>query len=310
MNRTRTLEYSGAPFGRPGDKIISSAAPSPALIQNLDIASPGFGRLTATAAATVAYLRGADSITAPDMPAGLDVYCGYVAPSTFENMIAVLTAFPGKRYVAITPNNLSAGDCLDVEPGDADPSGCPGFVLANPRPPHTAKPMIYASAGDVQACLNTLSAAGVSRARHFIISAHWIGIEHVCAPAVCGYPQADATQYANAPGYDSDVFAAYVFAPPVPAPLPGIPGGLRSTALSTICQLNVAWDAISSAATDPVTYGWQIERSADVSQWELEQTGRTTGTVATIANLSPRSKYRWRVSGGINWSGWQEITTP
>jgi hypothetical protein len=288
LNRARTTEYSGAPFGRPGDVL----PPLPSAMET----------------AAVTYLRGADSITAAAMPPDLDVYCGYLPPSSFANLPDVEKTFPGKRYVGFTPSNISSGDCLDVEPGDASPAECPGFVLANPRPPHVVKPMIYASAGDVAACVDELSSAGISRARYFIFSAHWIG-RHVCAPGICGYPQADQTQYANAPGYDSDVFAAYVFAPAVPAPLPGIPAGLRADPLSTICQVNVAWDEVTVAGVQHVTYQTQIERSADVNQWEPGPTIATDSPFATFANLSPRSKYRWRVSGG-NWSEWQEITTP
>jgi peptidoglycan hydrolase-like protein with peptidoglycan-binding domain len=82
--------------------------------------------------------------------------------------------------------------------------------------------MIYTSAGDMQAVINAMSAAGITRSQYYLWSAHWIG-QHICSPASCGFPSADGTQYASNNSYDSDVFYAYVF-PGAPVPVnPSLP---------------------------------------------------------------------------------------
>lgn len=185
-NRTRTLEYSGAPFGRPADKLL-----------------PAGKKATA-----VTIVQGQDSISATGMSGGLFFYCGYGAGS-FTNFGEVTARFPGKKYISIVPF-VATGDCLDVEPGDAVPANCPSFVRDNPHPAHTAKPVIYTSAGDVQAVIDALSAAGIQRTAYIIWSAHWIG-QHICSPASCGYPQADMTQYASNANFDSDEAFTWVW---------------------------------------------------------------------------------------------------
>jgi hypothetical protein len=125
--------------------------------------------------------------------------------------------------VSITPNGANGARCLDVEPGDATPAACPGFYrnsLHNGGQNDAGKPMIYTSAGDLQAVINAMSGAGIARSEYLLWSAHWIG-QHICAPNSCGYPASDATQYASNSSYDSDVFYSYCFGPgTVPSPWP------------------------------------------------------------------------------------------
>lgn len=208
----RTLEYSGAPFGRPGDSLnFAQGTGGRGLI--------GWTPGAEAAAATI--LSGQDSVSAGSMSKGLSVYC-YYAAGTFANGTAVKADFPDKTYLGITPYVLSPVSCLDVEPGDATPANCPAFVAGWVAVPGEAdKPVIYTSAGDLQAVINALTAAGHARSTYYLFSAHWIG-QHICSPAACGYPQSDATQWQSTAAFDSDEFMETIFGtvPPVALTFP------------------------------------------------------------------------------------------
>lgn len=289
MTRNRTVEYSGMPFGQPNTHLLAAIHPSP-----LVAATP--------------VLNGADSVTASSMDKGLDFYCGYSVESSFFNISEVMQDYPGKKYIEITPFRAVPRDCLDIEPGDSQPSDAPGFVRDNPKPVHVTLPMLYASAGDVQAVINALTSAGFPRSSYLIFSAHWIG-RHICSPTICGFPQADLTQWQNLPSEDLDAAYSYVFTPAVPPPPSQGPTGLGAKVVASNYQLNMSWDA---ARVNPrPLYHWQVQVKT-ATGWTPAGESYTTNTVATSRDLPPGHQGQWRVRGGIGdiWSPWQSFTIP
>lgn len=207
-------DYSGGMFGRPTAPLLSK---SWRLRHNvLGAAGKALSAYT-TAAET---LSGEDSIYVNNLQSGLGVYAGY-AYGTYDNWAALVKRFGATaRLVSLAPvvEESSWVMCLDIEPGNAAPDDAPAFQRL---PDHggAVRPIYYCSAGDLQLVIDALSAAGFARGEYDLWSAHWLGREHICAPAVCGYPQADATQWASYPDYDADIWTAAVFAaPPDPHP--------------------------------------------------------------------------------------------
>lgn len=199
-------DYSGQPFAQPkghlAKRLRIRAFGSP-----LDASSVMFGQ---------------DAISVSALTPGLAVYGGYKAPTGDINTWAQLLARFGStsaKLISICPIPFAAM-CLDIEPGNAPPSAAPAFMRLVQLGGVLNKPMFYMSAGDTQAVINALAGAGYARSSYYLWTAHWIG-SHVCGPASCGYPAADATQYASGASVDSDVFCSYVFTstPPDPYPL-------------------------------------------------------------------------------------------
>lgn len=207
-------DYAGGSFGRPDSRLLTK---SWRIQKNfLKAGDRAFEALDVGAAAS---LFGQDAVTVGNLAAGLSVYAGYCY-GTYTNISAIKARFPSARHVSITPRVQYSvpAMCLDVEPGDATPADCPAFQRIAGHD-GSAKPVYYTSAGDLQAVINALAAAGFPRNSYWLWSAHWIG-EHICGRATCGYPDADATQYASNAYVDSDVFRNYMFGPaPVVRPV-------------------------------------------------------------------------------------------
>lgn len=205
-------DWSGKKFGAPSPVIFTKSW----RIKHGSITLPLSDGVTAT-------MLGQDSITASLCTHGLPVYAGYLNGS-FANLNSFRADFPSAQYIlAISPDGENGARCVDCEPGDASVAAAARFVRDNlPETPPAqgrndqGKPMVYCSAGDSQAVVNAVSSLGITRSEWLLFSAHWIGL-HVCAPAGCGFPAADATQYASGSDFDSDVFYAYCFGT-APAP--------------------------------------------------------------------------------------------
>jgi hypothetical protein len=219
LHRMHELEYTGQPFGRPDTVLLPDAA-------------AGFRYATIAYETAQVVNLGADAVTVSNLPGGLVFYAGYVT-GIYNNYNAIVAAFPGKKYAGIS-TTVAPTDVYDIEPGGGTTADAGAFYDQSTHP-NLGLPAFYASAGDVQSVIDALTAAGKTRASYYIWSAHWIG-EHICAPSVCGYPQADGTQYASN-GYDSDAFYSYMFkgATPVP-PTPPIPTAQPLWAWCSKCQ--------------------------------------------------------------------------
>jgi len=169
-------------------------------------------------------LHGQDSIQASKMTHGLDFYCYYGAGS-FQNAAQVAQLFPDKRYVGISPFVTAGIDILDVEKGDSINADIPNHLRTNAKAPNLVLPGFYTSASNVAAANAVCAGNGIARNKYLVFSAHWTGTPHICAPSVCGYPQADLTQYASNADYDSDQTTQEVFHPmatPDPKPVTAI----------------------------------------------------------------------------------------
>lgn len=155
-----------------------------------------------------------DSVTASAMPRDGYAYQGYYNGS-FANMSAVKADHPGKVYESVTPNGDPGADELDIEPGDASVLDAPAFYRAKGG----KNVKYYTNAGNSQALINHMAANGIRRDHWKLRSAHWTG-RHTCAPYTCGYPVAEATQFASNNWYDTSlVTSPYFVTSPPPGPV-------------------------------------------------------------------------------------------
>ncbi len=207
VTRTRTTDWSGGKFG----------APNPFLLTKSWRIKHGF-RLPEQAQAL--YYYGQDGVDAAGCGQGLPVYAGYFN-GFYANLGDFRRLFPDAKFIlSVTPDGMKGARCVDCEPGDATPQDAAVFVRDNQPEAEgggkndAGKPMVYCSAGDAQAVIDACAALGFSRDKFLLFTAHWVG-QHICSPSACGYPAADATQYASNNAYDSDVFYAYCFGPPL-----------------------------------------------------------------------------------------------
>lgn len=147
----------------------------------------------------------------------------------YANSTAAKGAFPNAIHIQYDVfGTLPAMDILDVEPGDAPPIKAPPWKRAHDKTagPHTLpRAGIYCSASTVQTVITDMLDAGIKRQDFLVQSAHYGSGKHICGPTTCGYPQADATQYADkglrGENTDLNVFAEHFFgaiAPPPPDP--------------------------------------------------------------------------------------------
>ena len=251
MSAHSKTEFSGQPFGRPDSKFLSKSW----RIQK------GIRRFGSSS-----VLTGQDSIFVSLLQSGLAVYAGYVAGS-FTNYAQVVIRFPQAFNVSIAPWAGPIAMCLDVEPGDAIPGDTPvffnSFYASNNGVVN--KPVIYTSAGDVQAVIDAMSAAGIPRSAYYIWSAHWIGY-HICGPATCGFPQADGTQYASNNSFDSDAWFSYVFGPQ--SQTPTLSQGDTGTAVAAMQNRLITWSVLPAGSADG-NFGTGTERAVRAFQTML-----------------------------------------
>jgi hypothetical protein len=124
----------------------------------------------------------------------MDAAAGYVdgAWPTFRTLGQHVP--PGTQLVSISVFGNPA-DCIDVERGDANNSQGAAWARGRIDGGHW-KPIVYTSASNVTAMTNALHAAGVRRDQIRLWSAHYT-TRHICSPSVCGFPQADGTQWTS-----------------------------------------------------------------------------------------------------------------
>jgi hypothetical protein len=94
---------------------------------------------------------------------------------------------------------------------------------------NTPKPVIYCAA-------STAGQITADRGSYFLWSAHWGQIgKHICGKTVCGYPDADGTQWSDHGGvWDESLINDYVFQTnPIPPPIPVLPPPTTPTTPTT-----------------------------------------------------------------------------
>lgn len=173
-----------------------------------------------------------DAVVVSRMPRNSNAYAFYVDGGwpTVEQS----GQFPDTNHLTVT-TGLGPADGIDVEPGNAgwddDCAPVPGWVQSR-IDAGVYRPVIYAEGSAMQLIINRLSAAGISRDKYRLWSAHWEGA-HICGPSTCRLPAADGTQWACVnnlydvsllgPGFFSRPVPPKPVPPPKPKPVPAPP---------------------------------------------------------------------------------------
>lgn len=180
-----------------------------------------------------------DSVNVADLPPGYPAYLGYT-DGMFGTAAELERRFPAARLVLLTVNGSTmaahgarvlGGD--DSEPGNLTAVSAAGWALTQLQAGRKEPMVMYASVQGspgygMRDLVRELSAAGVTRDKVKLLTAHYGKGPHVCGPGSCGLLpyDADGTQYTNqfrTPAgavvdmsvLRDDFFAA---APPAPAP--------------------------------------------------------------------------------------------
>lgn len=179
------------------------------------------------AAQQVESVQGYDTVAAWNLIPSDGVFFVCYGDGAWPNESQARAYFPKLALLVLT-TGFGAFQGIDYEPGNGswgDWAGVANWMKG--RIAAGVKPVLYISASLTEMAIGELATNGIDRSQYFIDSAHWTGVRHLCAPAVCGYPDSDLTQYSGniggALGYDADVALATVFAPtptPTPAPTP------------------------------------------------------------------------------------------
>ena len=135
----------------------------------------------------------------PTSPHGGAV-AGYVQGANGWPDFGLLCALFPRAYHLSIGGSHEVARCIDVESGFASITDVPWW-FDHEADKSQGPPVLYGSASIVA----SLKAAAEGRP-HLIWSAHYNYRPHVCGPATCGFPQADATQWTDRaiPGGDAD----------------------------------------------------------------------------------------------------------
>lgn len=174
-----------------------------------------------------------DDVTVSLLPSGYSAYAGYV-DGIYANVGAIKSRFPNAHVLAIDVNASNiAANCLDVEPGDATNSAAVSWTKKK-LAAKNGTPVLYTSAGNAQALINALAAAGISRSQYLLWTAHYNGIEHICGSD--SYPKADGTQFTDralSKSLDESLVSDAFFGSPVTTTFP-IKQGQSGTDVATV----------------------------------------------------------------------------
>lgn len=134
-----------------------------------------------------------DDVTISLIPSNAAAVAGYVN-GTYADMTALKARFPNAHILDIAVSASADATCLDIESGDATNSQAADWVKRQ-KSRGLAKPVLYTSAGNSQALIDTLASAGIPRSDYVLWSAHYTGSAHICGND--GYPVADGTQFTD-----------------------------------------------------------------------------------------------------------------
>ncbi len=142
-----------------------------------------------------------DTIENGQFPPGGDAYAGYVDGGVGDqpNYAFVVSAFPDAHHLSIALFARDDADCLDVEPGAAQPSDIHGWHARQVARGIT-RPVIYASASTMEAeVLPVVAGLPGGRDAARLWTAHYGLGEHICGPATCNAlsTDADGTQWTS-----------------------------------------------------------------------------------------------------------------
>jgi hypothetical protein len=158
--------------------------------------------------------NGYDAIYAQDLPRAAlpidgDVYAGYV-DGDWPDFAEICKMFPQlsalDHVLGYTTGLDSNAEFIDIENGDATPEQAvdiwyPGASQKFWRPGN------YIQLSNFETLVELYADRGVEQYKCRFITAHWNGVPHVCGPNTgCSRYQADGTQWAMTPSYDSDQY--------------------------------------------------------------------------------------------------------
>src|ERR1700742_5026895 len=139
---------------------------------------------------SMATLAMFDDVTVSLLPSGHDAYAGY-ADGIYANPTAIRARFPNAHIIDIAVSASVDATCLDIETGDATNSQAVTWVKRQ-HSRGLKLPIVYTSAGNAQALINTLAGNGIARDTYVLWSAHYTNRSHICNKDP--YPIADGTQ--------------------------------------------------------------------------------------------------------------------
>ena len=169
-----------------------------------------------------------DSVYPGNIPVGYPAVLGY-CDGQWATESRLRALFPAARYVILTVTGLTlAADGIDCEPGNPDAAEAAAWAAGELTAQPASRPVVYAdleSPGySMTEVLAGLAALGIARDKVRLLTAHYTGKAHICAPATCPVTfTADGTQWTDSfPGaggapVDMSLLAANFFGT-VPAP--------------------------------------------------------------------------------------------
>lgn len=144
--------------------------------------------------------RMADSVNAAGLPAGFDLYAGYVN-GRYANMAQIEARFPGAKVIGISVTaSANNGTVLDVEQFDATPTQAPGWVEM--RRKAGIVPWVYCSESVWPAVIQAFTASQTPP------PLYWIAAYPGPGPVL--YPGSIAHQWADQGPYDESVAADFI----------------------------------------------------------------------------------------------------
>lgn len=173
-----------------------------------------------------------DAVTVANLPAGGDLYAGYVN-GRYANLSALRARFPSARIVTISVTASGVADVLDVERFDATPEQAPGWVRDMRAIGRV--PTVYCRASAWSACMAAFYRANVAGPFWWI--ANYDGDPAIPAGAVAkqfggnargGYDVSSVADYW--PGIDQKVTPMHT--PPI---------ALRAYVADCACPTGGAW---------------------------------------------------------------------
>lgn len=141
-----------------------------------------------------------DSIDIDQIPADAKAVAGYVN-GLWPTFALLKKHWPDARRLSIAVTSNADAECLDIEPGNAEPADGPAWVKRQlERGVH--KPVIYCAVSAAEEVLRRLRSAGIDRDEIRLWTAHYTLKPHICDQA-CGFgmsTRADATQWTDHSG--------------------------------------------------------------------------------------------------------------
>jgi hypothetical protein len=232
-----------------------------------------------------------DSITPANLTAGADAYLAYV-DGHWATLPAVQSRFPRAHLLtmAVFPSDNAMG--CDREPGDLAVTDVAGWVkrqLAR----GVWRPVVYASASNMGACLSALEHASIGRGEVRLLSAHYGAKEHICGPATCaepGCPACDGTQWTDsAPGANGSLIDQSVLLPDFfgDTSMPLTPADIAAVARATAHLVWTVDGIVPGPDGNKANPFWEPQRSLADLGVQVRAIESSVAAVAAKAGVNP-----------------------